>query len=41
MNGIASYFDKKINMKQLEMQLADLNMTVNAVKQSLNSGQAQ
>ena len=38
LNSIASYFDKKINMKQLEMQLVDLNVTIDNVKQSLKNG---
>lgn len=35
--SLTTYFDKKINMKQLELQLADLNVTVHGLQKQLNT----
>lgn len=35
--SLTAYFDKKINMKQLELQLADLNVTVHGLQKQLNT----
>ena len=35
--SLTAYFDKKINMKQLELQLADLNVTVHGLQKQLSA----